>query len=519
MVSHGTPGHAQPKKSGDTLMAGNNGHIRRGDWIWLGVILGVAIVLRSINLGSGLWYDEIQSLVEFVRLPPASLITSLSSLNNHILYSLEAHAAIAAFGESAWALRLPAMIFGVASVGMLWWFARRIVSAPEANMAALLLAVSYHHIWFSQNARGYTGLMFWAIAGTALFIRGIHRPSWPVWVGYAFVLAAAAYTHLSAGFFFMIHGLVYLALVAMRDRLKRRYPGISGLKPMGGFILGGVLILLLHAPLVPQLINNVSTASGHSETAVRVWKNPIWTLLEIGRNVQDLGLLAVIGLPAVLIFFGVGAFSLSRRQPIFVAITLVHIPLTFVALVALSFRIWPRYFFIDLAFVFLCLIHGVFVFANYLARSVNILGRFSLGGERVGMVGSLLAVFCSLFLLPPNYRYPKQDFLGARDFVDATRTQGDAVATIGMASYAFSKYYEPSWQAAESWEDLQRIRSLQRRVWLVYTSTLHTSENYPEILKHLATDFELVKQFPGTLGDGTVFVYRSRASVESELRP
>src|SRR5262245_41137163 len=101
-------------------------------------------------------------------------------------------------------------------------------------MAALLMAVSYHHVWFSQNARGYTELMFWSLIGTGLFIEGMAQPSRRTWFGYACVLAAAGYTHLSGVFFFAVHGLVYLAV-----SIKRFYSGSRRLdfKPLGGCVL------------------------------------------------------------------------------------------------------------------------------------------------------------------------------------------------------------------------------------------------------------------------------------------
>ena len=105
--------------------------VRRWEWLCLGCILCIALVLRSINLNSGLWYDEIVTLVTYVRLPTYDLITTYSSLNNHILYSLTAQATVAVFGESAWAIRLPAMLFGVASVAALWWLARQVVGRSE----------------------------------------------------------------------------------------------------------------------------------------------------------------------------------------------------------------------------------------------------------------------------------------------------------------------------------------------------------------------------------------------------
>jgi hypothetical protein len=261
---------------------------------------------------------------------------------------------------------------------------------------------------------------------------------------------------------------------------------------------------------------STAVAATAKESTVDEWKNPFWTMIEIVRNVRGLGLLGAVGLPMALGFSALGAFGLSRRQPLVVAIFLTHIPLTLLCLLLLGFRIWPRYFFIDLAFIFLCVVHGVFVLAGYIARSIETAKRWRLTGETMGVIGSSIAVVCSLFLLPANYRYPKQDFVGARDFVEATQAPGDRIASIGLASYAFSKYYAPEWRVVDSWQQIEDIGRVDR-TWLVYVSRAHMEENYPEVLEHLSSDFDLVKKLPGTLGDGTVFVYRSR--VIPELPP
>src|SRR5262245_50050613 len=100
--------------------------------VWRSARWIIGLAMGSSRLGTGLWFDEIITLVDFVRLPTAELVRTFSSFNNHVLYSLEAQAAIALFGETAWALRLPAMLFGVAGVAALWWFGRQIVSVSEA---------------------------------------------------------------------------------------------------------------------------------------------------------------------------------------------------------------------------------------------------------------------------------------------------------------------------------------------------------------------------------------------------
>src|SRR5262249_52814213 len=154
--------------------------------------------------------------------------------------------------------------------------------------------------------------------------------------------AAAAYTHLSAGFFFSVHGVIYLGLIGWRIVRKNRSgpfsEALAGVRPLIGFAVAGLLVLALHAPMLPQLFRAVHSVSvtAHTETTVAEWKNPIWTVLEVIRNLETLGLIASLGLPAVLAFLTVGAFDLRRRQPLFVAVLLIHIPLTLLALIVLS---------------------------------------------------------------------------------------------------------------------------------------------------------------------------------------
>ena len=87
-----------------------------------------------------------------------------------------AHVGILTLGESALSIRLPSALFGVAGVLMFYRLARRCLEPAETLLAGVLLAVSYHHISYSQDARGYTTYLFsWATgngspAGSIRFI-------------------------------------------------------------------------------------------------------------------------------------------------------------------------------------------------------------------------------------------------------------------------------------------------------------------------------------------------------------
>ena len=144
----------------------------RPEALLFAAILAVATVVRLHGLGSDLWFDEMATYVRDAGLPIGELVSTYESQNQHFLYSILAKLTMAAFGDSPWSLRLPAVIFGVAGIWALYRLGMYVANRREALLAAGLVALSYHHVWFSQNARGYTGLMFFTLLSSWLLLRG-----------------------------------------------------------------------------------------------------------------------------------------------------------------------------------------------------------------------------------------------------------------------------------------------------------------------------------------------------------
>ena len=183
----------------------------------------VAAVARGIGLNSGLWIDEIYSLVRSFRAPLSGILTEFWGDNHHPFYAVLAHLSRAVFGESAWSVRLPAMLFGVAAVPMLYALGALVVSRREALLASLLLAVSYHHVWFSQNARGYSAIAFFAIVAMWALVRGATTGRTKYFVVYGVAAGLGAYTHLTMIFVVVGHALATLVVcVAPHASLDRR---------------------------------------------------------------------------------------------------------------------------------------------------------------------------------------------------------------------------------------------------------------------------------------------------------
>lgn len=496
--------------------------IDRREYRALLLVLLLALGLRLFRADASLWYDEILTLVNFVRLPTLKLIGTLDSLNNHMLYSLMAQLSVGALGETALALRLPAIVMGVASIWMQWLIARRLMGARGALIVALLMTFSYHHVWFSQNARGYTGLLFFCSAATFAFIRGLERPDWRNWTAYALLVAAAMYVHMSAGFFFAAHGAVYAMLLAARltggawkGRAIAQWPALSGLWPIFGIGLSIVVTLVLYAPIIGQAFATVQEVSQASAAAggaaLAEWLNPTRAVVEIGRSISSAGPLVPVILFAALLVLSAGAYALFRKSPLLVAIYVVHVPLAMLLLSLVGVRIWPRYFFVDIGFIFMAMVEGVVVWSAWISRFLRKGDKPLIDAPALSLVGFIAMLLVSIGLLVPNYLHPKQDFIGARNSARSLARPGDSIAAVGLAGYAYSHYYAQDFKVIDTAAELEALRAATPgRTWVILAFPHQTLVSRPDVKAELDAHFASVRTFKGTLGDGQVWLQASK---------
>ncbi|MXO60737.1 hypothetical protein GRI89_14435 [Altererythrobacter salegens] len=469
----------------------------RWDTFAIAAILLLALALRLYRLDAPLWYDEVLTLTNFVRLPWPNLLSDFSSLNNHMAYSVEAKLAVGLLGESAFAMRLPAVLFGVGSIALIWPMVRQAAGRGPTLVAMGLAAISYHHIWFSQNARGYTELLFFTSLATLIFVRAVARPSWGLCICYAVALALAMYTHLSAGFFIASHGVVGIYLLLRRQ---------AGMQLAYGGVMGAVLTVLLYAPVIPQVIPAMNQVSdGKTSSTMAEWTNPLRMLGEIGASFGPLGPIAPLLIAGALLVIVLGAIRLWRGAPVLTAIYVLSIPIALVMLMVLSFRIWPRYFFVDINIIFVFAALGCSVFTNWLKRWF---------GERAGAplfaAAALAMVVVSLVLLPKNYLHPKQDFAGAVARFEAERRPGDRLAAISLAAEPLKSYFAPEVAVIESDADLQRLLAETPNIFVITAFDNHVETGQEQLLAVIEQRAKAVIEFDGTLGGGEVRMFRLR---------
>jgi len=482
---------------------------KRNGWLAVLGISTVALMLRLWQLDSGLWIDEILTLVDFVRPPIGHIMSSFPSQNQHMLYSVFGHTTIQIFGEHAWAIRLPAVIFGIGSIGALFGLGRRLVGTGEALTACALMAVSYHHIWFSQNARGYTGLLFFATSATWFWIEALPRKEWRWWIAYVISVALGMYTHLTMVCVVGSHTLTYLILLRRSDVSHHTTSTIvrlgSRLNPLLALALCVSVTLQLYALALPDFLR----IAFHEVSLKSQWTNLWWPIKETIKGFQ------ISHLTSTPLVFGallvaIGWLSICRRN--WVAAIAMAFPgiLVCTIMVVLGHNLWPRFLFFCMAFGILCTVHGA------MAAPRSLLGSFVKYpfGDRiptnVGIALCALMIVGSIITVPRCYVTPKQDFIGARDYVEEMIAPGEIVVTVGLAGIAYQRYYAPQWQMIDSLIELEAIHCDHSGVWLVYTLPIHVQTYHSDMWQVIQDEFEEVAVFHGTLGDGDVHVCRRR---------
>lgn len=500
------------------------GDLRR-PWAWVAPATLLAAALRLYNIGSDLWIDEITPIFDYRDFSYLEIATTYVSSNNHLLNTLAVQAMARTFGMSEWAVRLPAVLLGVACIPAQYLLARVALGRRESVLAAILLAVSYHHILFSQNARGYSGLLFWSLLGTASFLRALatDRPRW--WALYVLTMLLATATVLYGFFVIAGHGLALLgACAAVRLQGGPALPLLR--KGVAMLAVLGMSCFTLYACIVPQVYLYVGKV--YKSRAVGYSPFSLEHLEELRRGLAaGFGAGATAGALVAVVVVGIGFIAFARRHAVYCLTLIAPVLVTAAFLLARGLRFSPRFFLWALPVSFIFAVGTVTALARALGR-----GRPS---DRPRPIATLLplalaggVVAMSLVSLPRYYRTPKQPTRASLDWVLARKQPDDLVVTSYLAEWGV-RVYGPavgleegkSFLAARSLDDLTSIerRHPGRGIWLLMTFPRALRLELPDLDRHIAANYEALATFPASIGDGEIIIWKQRSSGQAPDHP
>jgi uncharacterized membrane protein len=139
-------------------------------------IVTLAAILRFYNLDfQSPWLDEITTMQLSDPTIPLSktneLIATRDAFSEVYYYPLKFLTYI--FGHSIYVLRFFSAFFGVASVYLIYLFVKELINKKTAYIATILMAVNFFHIYYSQEARSYSLLLFFILLASYRLIKFI----------------------------------------------------------------------------------------------------------------------------------------------------------------------------------------------------------------------------------------------------------------------------------------------------------------------------------------------------------
>lgn len=489
---------------------------RSGAAVLLAAIVLFGLGLRFYGLNSDLWIDEIGPLRMYGKLNVLEVMGTYLGSNNHLLNTLLVNWSVAAFGQHEWSIRLPAVFFGVATIPAFYWVARMALPCFASLAAALLVAVSYHHIFFSQNARGYAAYMFFAVLSSGLICRALESGRLVTFALYVLAATLGFAALLNTAFVLGAHFIVCVAAAVLVWR-----KGISPaplIKVLAGvFSVIGLLAFQTYALILPKVyvyMQNVYTqpAAGYSMLSAEFLRE-VWRGLSIA---SPIGWASTIPLLIGGIVLGcLGMFRLFRcHWGLATTLTLPGIITAgFVLLAGLAAT--PRLF---LLMLFPAILVGVTLLHDFVRMIVKKAGASNQWTPI--FFSAALFVIATVSLISLNYYYttPKQPFQASLQYLSTVRKGDDVIIAVQLVEEGY-RFYGPGYGLDESNSFYVRSQGdfdavlathVRGHVFVVTTLLRNLRLTEPGLNTTIERDWQLLKTFPATIGDGEVSVWKPK---------
>lgn len=194
---------------------------RYGALAALAGILLAAGVLRGHHLGQeSAWLDEAFS-IHVATTSIANILKETAADIHPPLFYFVLLGWEKVVGHSEAAARALSVVFDLSGIAAAYAFGRRLVGAPAALIAAVILAISPFHIEFAQEARMYALLGLLSTASMWAFVVFMERRTQRAAACYVVLTSLLTYTHIYGFFILAAQGLT-IVMMLVRDPPRGR---------------------------------------------------------------------------------------------------------------------------------------------------------------------------------------------------------------------------------------------------------------------------------------------------------
>jgi uncharacterized membrane protein len=421
----------------------------------LAIILLLACALRLFRLGAdSIWYDEGVS-VYLANLNLPALVAHTAGDIHPPLYYAALHLWLMLAGHSQFAAAFFSVCFGMLLAAMTYALARRLFGQAVALLAALLVALSPYHLWYSQEVRMYTMgaflgvLTFWYLLKALAFTRDVgggeggrggeaRAAARTAWLGYVVCAVLGLYTLYYFAFILLFEAAAVMVLWLVARRGGRGAGGSA--VNLRAWALAQAAVLLLYLPWLPVAWRQAT------QPPVPPWRGftslpavlvESWSALTLGQSAvaSDVALVLLLA----LIVYGAAVLERSGRRSVLLLVGYTFAPLLVIWLASL----WTPLYHVRYVFLFAP------AFAIVLARGIVVLRRHAPTIAALALTVLILAGLRSAQAYFFDPQYAPDDQRAAARFLSEQVRPGDALLiNAGYAYPPFVYYYsgEIAWR-------------------------------------------------------------------------
>lgn len=139
------------------------------------IIVFIASILRFYHLGEkSLWKDEVYSMVEAQK-SIVQIFTTKTYFFGYVPIHHFFHHLPLYFSRSEFAVRFPAVIFGIATVFIIFKLGEKYFNRQTGLIASFLLTVSVFHLQYSREVRYYVYIIFFSAVSLLFLVNYINH--------------------------------------------------------------------------------------------------------------------------------------------------------------------------------------------------------------------------------------------------------------------------------------------------------------------------------------------------------
>ena len=211
------------------------------------------LFLRIYGLSTeSLWLDEGFSVWHSKTDIPL-IIKAASSDVQMPLYYILLHYWMGLFGDSEFSIRFLSVIFGLLAVFLVYKIGDVLFNKETGIISSLIMAFTLFQIYYSQEARLYSFMLFLSLMSVYFFILTMKSSKLKHTFPYIISTALLVYTHFFGWFIVIFQNLyfIYAVFFQAEKRCKIKF-----------WVLSQVTILVLFAVWIPILISQISGTIG-----------------------------------------------------------------------------------------------------------------------------------------------------------------------------------------------------------------------------------------------------------------